>query len=104
MRFYRDKFGMGGLVIGSAAVLLLLFLQNSGGITLENPILSSVWWLLAWPFTMAALIVASTATGSQMSPGWGMPLLLLSIALNIIYLYWLGRFVGFVNGRLRKSG
>jgi hypothetical protein len=103
MRFLRDRYAMGGLLVGGIVVLLLLFLQNAGMASLSNPFVAAVWWLLAWPFTFAALTVAGIATGSQISPAWGMPLLLLSILLNALYLYLLGKLVGFIKSRATKA-
>jgi hypothetical protein len=106
VKFWRNKAGMSGLIIGSVVTLLLLFLQNSGSISLSVPIFAVLWWVLAWPFTFAALIVAFTATGNQMSPSWGLPLLLISIIANLLYFYGLGVLVGFISSRMKgvKTG
>jgi hypothetical protein len=101
MRVFRNRFAMSGLVLGTVATILLLFGQNSGMISLSAPFVAVIWWVLAWPFTFAALVVANTATGTQMSPGWGMPLLILSIVLNLAYFYVLGWLAGRLYGRVK---
>jgi hypothetical protein len=101
MRFLRDRYGMSGVVGGAGIILILLFLNNAGVLSLSSTGVSVVWWLLSWPFMFAALLVAGTATATQMSPAWGMPLLLVSGVLNLVYLYGLGRLAGFIRGRIR---
>lgn len=101
MRVFRNRFAMSGLVLGTVVTILLLFGQSSGMVSLSVPVFAVIWWLLAWPFTMAALVVANTATGTQMSPSWGMPLLILSIIVNLAYFYALGWFAGWIYRRVR---
>ena len=103
MRFYRRPFGIGAMVIGIAISVGLLFGQNSGILTFDNTVVATAWWILAWPFTLVALIVASSTTGNNMSPAWGIPVLLLAIVLNVIYFYMLGQCLEFLLKNFKRS-